>query len=66
MSINVTASDAPITVSASGVKIEANVSGGIGPQGPAGPAGPSGASDLTITGGTLSPLILQLTQQVAT
>jgi hypothetical protein len=65
VSIDVTASAAPITVSASGTKIDANVTGGVGPQGPAGPPGPSGASDLTITGGTVSPLVLELTQQVA-
>jgi hypothetical protein len=35
MSIEVTASNAPINVSASGVKVEANVTGGQGPQGPA-------------------------------
>ena len=44
MSINVTASDAPITVSASGTKVDATVSGGQGPQGPIGPAGPQGPS----------------------
>ena len=42
MSISVTASAAPITVSASGTKIDANVTGGVGPQGPAGPPAPSG------------------------
>lgn len=40
MPIEVTASDSPITVSASGTKIDATVSGGQGPQGPAGPTGP--------------------------
>ncbi len=71
MSIEVTASNAPINVSASGVKIDAIVSGGVGPQGPAGaagapgPPGESAFSSLTLTGGVVSPLILELVQQVA-
>ncbi|MEY3205024.1 MAG: hypothetical protein RLZZ21_1355 [Planctomycetota bacterium] len=53
-----------ITARVVGDGIVATVSG-VGPQGPDGPPGPSGASDLTITGGTVSPLVLELTQQVA-
>jgi hypothetical protein len=47
MSIEVTATDAPITVSSSGVKIEANVTGGIGPAGTPGAAA-------TVTVGTVT------------
>jgi len=44
VSIEVTASDAPITVSASGTKIDATVSGAQGPQGPQGKQGEPGKS----------------------
>lgn len=68
MSINVTATAAPITVSASGTKVEATVSdskidavfgGGIGPQGPPGPN-----PDVSLSGGVVSPLVLTIDQQV--
>lgn len=34
--------------------------------GVAGPPGPSGLSDIVITGGVVSPLLLEITQQVDT
>jgi hypothetical protein len=64
MSINVTTNNEPIQVSTSGQTVSATVAGGQGPQGPAGPAGPSGISSFTTTGGTVSPLVLELVQQV--
>lgn len=75
MSIDVTTVSVPINVSASGTKVEATVSGqqiaanftgGIGPQGPPGPQGESGASSVAISGGSSSPLVLEITQQVST
>lgn len=44
MSIEVTTTDSPINVSASGTQVNATVSGGVGPPGPQGPAGPAGAT----------------------
>lgn len=66
MSIEVTATGVPITVSASGTKIEATVSGGVGPQGPPGPQAASGLPSVSVSGGILSPLVLEMTHEVST
>jgi hypothetical protein len=55
----------PVEVVIKPVAIAAEVTGGVGPQGPQGPAGPSGLSSLALTGGIVSPLVLEITQQVA-
>lgn len=55
MTIEVTASGSPISVSASGTKIDATISGAQGPQGPQGVVGPAGPANTlsvgTVTGG---------------
>ena len=71
MSINVTASAAPITVSASGTKVDATVSGGVGPAGaPGSPAtitvgtvttGAPGSSGAVVNAGTSSAAVLNFT-----
>lgn len=47
------------TVQQIGAYFQAN-----GVAGPPGPAGQGGVSDITITGGTVVPLLLEITQQV--
>ena len=49
-----------------GVAGPAGPAGSAGPAGPQGPVGPSGVSEITITGGVVSPLLLEITQQVDT
>ena len=71
MPIDVTASDSPITVSASGTKIDATVSGGQGPAGSAGAAatiavgtvttGSPGSSAAVVNAGTSSAAVFNFT-----
>lgn len=68
MPIEVTASDSPITVSASGTKIDAAVSGGQGPAGPAATitvgtvtTGAPGSSASVVNAGTTSAAVLNFT-----
>ncbi len=56
---------APVEVVIQPLDVAATVTGGVGPQGPQGPAGPSGLATVAISGGTVSPLVLDITQQVA-
>lgn len=68
MSIDVTTVSVPITVSASGTKVEATVSGGIGPAGTAATitvgtvtTGAAGSSATVVNSGTASAAVLNFT-----
>lgn len=60
MPIEVTVTDVPVTVSASGTQVNATVGGGIGPQGPAGPSGVITVSAPIVNSGTSSAATLSV------